>query len=111
MIAVKIGTTSWRTTDELAADEVEFTGEFLYEANGFTPAMVWDNSIQNVRAKNNADRQAEAVAAKEAEAQNAKARAQDPFQKAFIAAVAEVTGIPAASLEAKVSQYIDAQVK
>ena len=47
MIAVKVGTTSWRTTDQLAADEVEFTGEFLYADDGYTPLMVWDGD--NIR--------------------------------------------------------------
>ncbi len=58
MIAVKIGTVSWRSTQELAFDEVEFTGEFLYESDGFTPAMVWDDALQNVRAMNQTDRDA-----------------------------------------------------
>ena len=55
MIAIKIGTTSWRQASTLAADEVEFTGQYLYEADGFTSAMVWDAGINNVRARNAAE--------------------------------------------------------
>ncbi len=49
MIAIKIGTTSWRATETLAADEVEFAGQFVYEDDGLTPAMVWDTALNNVR--------------------------------------------------------------
>jgi hypothetical protein len=62
MIAVKIGTTSWRQTETLGSDEVEFTGEFKYEADDLTPAMVWDAGLNNVRAKTAADYTAEAAA-------------------------------------------------
>lgn len=50
MIAIKIGTTSWRTTNALAADEVQFTGVFIYGPDGATPHMVWDAGLGNVRA-------------------------------------------------------------
>lgn len=49
MIAIKKGTTDWRQADRLAADEVEFTGAWLSEADGRTPAMVWDDALGNVR--------------------------------------------------------------
>lgn len=52
MIAVKAGTTNWRISDTLAADEVEFAGQYLYEANGLTSAMVWDASLNNIRPRN-----------------------------------------------------------
>jgi len=55
MIAIKIGTTSWRATETLAADEIEFAGQFLYEADGFTPAMVWDAALNNVRPRTEAE--------------------------------------------------------
>lgn len=50
MIAVKIGTTSWRSTDVLAVGEVEFAGTFLYAPDGVTAYMVWDGGLGNVRA-------------------------------------------------------------
>lgn len=58
MRALRKGTTSWRETTTLAADEVEFAGEFLYEADGLTPAMVWDAALQNVRPFTQAERDA-----------------------------------------------------
>lgn len=62
MIAVKIGTTGWRSTEALAADEVEFTGKFLYETDGLTPAMVWDAALNNVRPRNAEEAHAAALA-------------------------------------------------
>lgn len=50
MIAVTLGTTSWRQTDRLAANEVEFTGAWLTDTDGLTPLMVWDAGLGNVRA-------------------------------------------------------------
>ena len=73
MIAIKKGTTSWRATVDLGADEVEFVGTFRYETDGFTPAMVWDDALQNVRLRNaveQTDRDEEIAAAV---AQNAQA--------------------------------------
>lgn len=67
MKAIKKGTTTWRETATLDADEVEFTGQFLYEADGVTPAMVWDATLQNVRPKNAQDRADEQVAIDAAE--------------------------------------------
>lgn len=58
MIAITIGTTQWHPLPpggQLAANQVAFAGEFLYEANGFTPAMVWDEALQNVRPRNAAE--------------------------------------------------------
>lgn len=52
MIAIKIGTTEWRQAVSLAADEVEFTGTFVYGPDGTTPHMVWDEGLGNVREKN-----------------------------------------------------------
>jgi hypothetical protein len=48
-IAVKRGSTSWRAATELMTDEVAFTGEFVYQPDGFRPAMVWDDALQNIR--------------------------------------------------------------
>jgi hypothetical protein len=50
MIAIKIGTTSWRVTNALAGDEVQFIGNFVYAPDGITPYMVWDGGLNNVRA-------------------------------------------------------------
>jgi len=49
MIAIKRGSANWRRTETPAVDEVQFSGEFLYEADGSTPAMVWDEVLSNVR--------------------------------------------------------------
>lgn len=50
MIAITIGTTSWRSATSLAAGEVAYNGAFVYDADGLTPLMVWDAGIGNVRA-------------------------------------------------------------
>ena len=57
MIAITTGTTSWRQADNFGANEVEFVGEFLYEPDGVTPAMVWDDAIQNVRPRTDVEQQ------------------------------------------------------
>lgn len=61
MIAIKNGTTAWRQAEKLEDDEVEFKGGYLYEENGLTPAMVWDDKLGNVRPKTDKDREAEGV--------------------------------------------------
>lgn len=61
MKAIRKGTTSWRETPTLALDEVEFVGAYLYEADGFTSAMVWDGALNNVRTMTQADRDARAA--------------------------------------------------
>jgi len=58
MIAIKKGTSSYRHTSTLAADEVEFTGEFLWESDGFTPAMIWDAGLNNIRPMTQAEKDA-----------------------------------------------------
>jgi hypothetical protein len=58
MIAIKIGTTSFRQTATLAADEVQFTGTYVFEADGVTSAMIWDAGLNNVRAATQAERDA-----------------------------------------------------
>ena len=55
MIAVTIGTTSWRATASLAAGEVEYTGEILYASDGVTPLMVWDAGLNNMRVMTSAE--------------------------------------------------------
>lgn len=50
MIAVTVGTISWRTTEVLAANEVAFVGTWVYAADGITSLMVWDAGLNNVRA-------------------------------------------------------------
>lgn len=61
MIQIKVGTTEWRSCPDGKVDEgyVLFKGEFLYEDNHFTPAMVWDDALENVRPKNDKDRDTE----------------------------------------------------
>lgn len=49
MIALKIGTTSWRQATALAADEVEFTGTWVYAPNSLISLMVWDAGLNNAR--------------------------------------------------------------
>ena len=75
MIAIKIGTTEWRQAASLVQGEVEFVGSFEYEADGFTPAMVWDAGLGNVRAKSTAEKLADAKA-KRIAAINAECRAR-----------------------------------
>lgn len=55
MIAVTIGTTSWRATASLAAGEVEYNGEILYASDGVTPLMVWDAGLNNMRVMTSAE--------------------------------------------------------
>ena len=50
MIALKVGTTSWRAAESLAGGEVEFVGEWITAPDGFTPYMVWDAGLNNCRA-------------------------------------------------------------
>ena len=50
MIAIKIGTVSWRQATSLAADEVEFVGEWISGPDLLTPHMVWDAGLNNARA-------------------------------------------------------------
>ena len=75
MIAITIGTTDWRQAVSLAPGEVEFVGEYLYESDGLTPAMVWDAGLGNVRAKTTAEKLDDAKAARIA-AINAECRAR-----------------------------------
>lgn len=49
MIAVAIGTTTWRQTDTLGPSEVAFTGVFRYAADG-SELMIWDAGLTNMRA-------------------------------------------------------------
>lgn len=49
MIAVTIGTTSWRQTGTNAVNEVEFTDAFRYDASGHE-LMIWDAGLGNMRA-------------------------------------------------------------
>lgn len=64
MIQIKIGTTSWKACPTGIADAgyVTFNGTFVYEADGITPAMIWDSGLQNVRQKIAADYTEEAAA-------------------------------------------------
>lgn len=55
MIALKIGTTSWRYATALAADEVEFRGQWIYAPDGFNSLMVWDAGLNNARAMTQAE--------------------------------------------------------
>jgi len=61
MIAIKKGTTNWRQVSVFAADEVEFIGDFSFDADGFTPLMVWDETLQNCRPMNASELAARAV--------------------------------------------------
>ena len=57
MLAITQGSTAFRAisdASELLPNEVAFSGEFLWE-DAFTPGMVWDAGIGNVRAKNTAE--------------------------------------------------------
>jgi hypothetical protein len=82
MLAITIGTTNFRAlaaVGGLLSGEVAYDGVFLYEPDGFTPAMVWDDAIQNVRPRTPAEqaiRDAE-IAAAAAEAAQAKADRQE----------------------------------
>lgn len=49
MIAVTIGTTSWRATDTLGPNEVQYVGPWITDTDGLTPLMVWDAGLGNVR--------------------------------------------------------------
>jgi hypothetical protein len=49
MIAVTIGTTSWRQTAVLGVNEVEFTGTWVTDTDGVTSLMVWDAGLNNAR--------------------------------------------------------------
>jgi hypothetical protein len=53
MIAVTIGTTSWRMADSLMPGEVEYTGALLFD--GDTPLMAWDAGLGNLRQMNAAE--------------------------------------------------------
>jgi len=48
-MAVKRGTTSWRATEALEADEVEYVGEWVYAPDGYAAYMVWDVALDNCR--------------------------------------------------------------
>ena len=57
MIAITKTTTTWRAiadASQLTANEVAFSGDFLFAADGRTPLMVWDATLDagvgNVRA-------------------------------------------------------------
>jgi hypothetical protein len=55
MIAVTIGTTSWRAADSLLPGEVEYTGAMLFDSDGVTPLMVWNAGVGNIRPMNSAE--------------------------------------------------------
>jgi hypothetical protein len=57
MIQVKSGTTQWESCPGGVpkAGFVLFAGSFLYDVDGFTPLMVWDAGIGNVRAMTSAE--------------------------------------------------------
>jgi hypothetical protein len=58
MIAIKSGSTSWRAVQgasEVQAGEVAYSGTFACAADGYTPLMVWDAGVGNVRAMTTAE--------------------------------------------------------
>lgn len=75
MIAITIGTTRWRQAMVLAGNEVAFTGSFVYDADGFTPLMLWDAGLGNVRAMTAGEIAAFRVGTLTAKAQAEKAAA------------------------------------
>ena len=112
MIAVKIGTTQWHAADVLAPDEVEFAGEFLYEANGFTPAMVWDAGLNNIRPRTAAETLTRGKAARIAQI-NAECRSRlltrfgDPAEQVS-RSIGVYGATEKAALESGISATIDA---
>jgi len=93
MIAITKTTTSWRAiadASQLTANEVAFSGDFLFAADGITPLMVWDATLDsgagNVRAMT-----APEIAARDA---------QRPVLVAQAAKAAATTGIDTGQLQA-----------
>jgi len=93
MIAITKTTTSWRAiadASQLTANEVVFSGDFLFAADGITPLMVWDAMLDsgagNVRAMT-----APEIATRDA---------QRPVLVAQAAKAAATTGIDTGQLQA-----------
>lgn len=62
MMLIKVGTVEWRAGDTPAPGEVAYSGPYVYEADGATPAMVWDDALQTVRPRTEAESKAATVA-------------------------------------------------
>lgn len=82
-VAVKIGTAGYRQLDpgeSPRAGEVEYVGHIAWD--GDTYLMVWDNALQNIREKRQAERDADAAARQAVEANLQDLR--DRFAQAVI---------------------------
>lgn len=63
MIQVKVGSIEWQSCPNRVPlpGYVLFSGEFLYEADNLTEAMIWDAALNNVRPMTQAEKDARAA--------------------------------------------------